>query len=246
MTIEPATAPQAEPLSIGEVFQFVKENIVAISAIALVAGVVWATVFLYGYLKVFDWRLLWIVQYPDILGFALIAVALIGGSATLVAVSIDSLFLSGVMKGSPNWKYIFGWIGTYAVLVAFVLYAEHLSATPHYNHLLYGLAALASGLAFEVVIVSWFYARQWPNLVQLGWASCSAVAFAFVLGSWLGYTVLESSANNVFVVLKDETMEEAKLIMIMSHHTIFYVERKIVIVPTDDVRRITSGSLNLD
>jgi hypothetical protein len=64
--------PPGVSLTVLVVLQFVKEYFVVFSALAIIVGVVLATIFLNAYLSVFDWQLLWIGQYPDILTFALV------------------------------------------------------------------------------------------------------------------------------------------------------------------------------
>ena len=51
----------------GGVLQLVKDNFAIISGAAVVIGVALAITFLTAYLLVFDWHLLWFVQYTDIL-----------------------------------------------------------------------------------------------------------------------------------------------------------------------------------
>jgi hypothetical protein len=78
-------------------------------------------------------------------------------------------------------------------------------------------------------------------MIQFGWGACGVTGTAFVLGTWLGYSVLESRTETQDIYLRSETIPGAKLIMVMSHHVIFYKEKNVYVVPTEDVRRIQSG-----
>lgn len=55
---------------------FVSEHFAVFSFLGLLA-VLCSTLFLYGYLTVFDQQLIWIIEYPDILKFGLVALAVI-------------------------------------------------------------------------------------------------------------------------------------------------------------------------
>jgi hypothetical protein len=236
----PPPQPQKQPpaISVADILQWLKEYFIVVSAIAIVLGIALATVFLYGYLKVFDWRLIWIVQYPDILTFALIAVALVGSSGSVCASILQIAFYTGFAKGVPLWGFIFALIGIGALVMVIALISEHGVPSPHYYYIFYGTSAIGDGIVLAFIVGSWIYVRQWPSIVQFAWMMVSALAGAYVLGAWLGYSVLDSSIDNVNVTVKSETITDAKLILIMSHHTILYADQKVLVVPTDEVLKI--------
>jgi hypothetical protein len=83
---EQTSATQAQPvvqtaatLTAAEILAAIKENFVVLSAAAAVIGITLATTFFGAYLSVFDWRLLWYVQYTDVLTFGVIAIGVISG-----------------------------------------------------------------------------------------------------------------------------------------------------------------------
>jgi hypothetical protein len=92
------------PPTIREVFQFTKDNFVLVSAIAVLVGIAFATTVLAAYLSVFDWHLIWFVQYPDILTFGLIAVGIIPGSTLFLLPMAQGMLLEREAEGSfkPN------------------------------------------------------------------------------------------------------------------------------------------------
>jgi hypothetical protein len=61
-------------------------------------------------------------------------------------------------------------------------------------------------------------------------------------GQWLGYSVLDSSLFNRDIYLKNETINDAKLIIIMSRHTVFQKDNLIYVVPTADIDRFRSAA----
>src|ERR1700730_12195289 len=47
------------------VLEKLRENFAPISGFAGLTAVLGSTVFLYGYLSIFDWRLIWVIEYSD-------------------------------------------------------------------------------------------------------------------------------------------------------------------------------------
>ena len=217
-----------------------KDHFALISALVIVASVLLATVFLFGYLNVFDWRLFWVVQYPDILTFALIAVALLGASATTVPQVVEIMLYSGVVKGTPKW----GLMAVVAVVLVFFLglnlVSEYRSADPHYQHIISLWLFIGTSLSQAFLVTRMFHLGAWPDLRALGWATANAVLTAYLFGMWLGFAMLESKTNDQDIVLKNGTLNQAKLVMMMSHHTILYKDGVLYVVPTADVVQVTS------
>jgi hypothetical protein len=60
-----------------KLLEFFTRHFAAISAIVVLLGVFNATVFLFAFLRVFDWRLIWMVEYADILKIGLVAVGVL-------------------------------------------------------------------------------------------------------------------------------------------------------------------------
>src|ERR1700681_2783984 len=83
-TAPPPAAQAAPGFSTGQLFKAISENFVALSGAAVALGILLATTFLASYLTVFDWHLLWFVQYTDILTFGLVALGIISGSLVLL------------------------------------------------------------------------------------------------------------------------------------------------------------------
>lgn len=223
------------------VFQFVREYFAVISAIAIIAGVVFATVFLYAYLNVFDWHLIWMVQYPDILTFGLIAVGIIGGSATFFGQIIEMILSqTGLPSGKPNWAVITAIALFFLSLLALDIYFQHKATEPHYQHIIY---AWLSGMLFVIAIFA--IAR----VVYLGvladgwlvvWALIALMSGTYMFGTWLGYSVLETTGYDHDVYLQDKTISQVKIVLVMSHHAIFYKDKAVYVVPTADVKQIVS------
>ena len=88
-----------------QVLQFLKENFALVSAIAALIGIALSTTFLAAYLSVFDWHLLWFVQYTDVITFGLLAIGIITGSLTFIQASAQTVLGLFGMKGRARWTH---------------------------------------------------------------------------------------------------------------------------------------------
>ena len=55
---------------------FLTKYFAVLSAVAVAAGSSFVVIFVFGYLAVFDWNLIWIIEYQDIAKFTLVGVAI--------------------------------------------------------------------------------------------------------------------------------------------------------------------------
>jgi hypothetical protein len=62
-----------------KVFDFATKHFAVLSVGIGVFGAAMAIIFIAAYLRVFDWRLIWIIEYSDVLKIGLIVVALLSG-----------------------------------------------------------------------------------------------------------------------------------------------------------------------
>src|SRR5580700_10528833 len=110
VTATPPAAQAVPGFSTGQIFKAIGENFVALSGAAVALGILLATTFLTSYLTVFDWHLLWFVQYTDIITFGLLALGIISGSLiVLQAISQTIINLFHFTKASRvRWIVSFG------------------------------------------------------------------------------------------------------------------------------------------
>jgi hypothetical protein len=71
-----------------------------------------------------------------------------------------------------------------------------------------------------------------------------AILNTICFGQWLGFSVKETSEFNQDVYLKDQTLNNAKLVIVMSRHTVLLKDGVLYVVPTADVTKFrTAGKL---
>jgi hypothetical protein len=228
------TESATPPAAAGPVFQFLRENFAVISGLAIVGGVGLSTIFLSSYLSFFDWHLLWFVQYTDILTFGLIAVGIIGGSFMLLQNLAQTLIAALRIEGAAKRRYLIGF-GLFALaFVAFGVWSS-IRRGEGYHHVLFGAVTIALGIALIFLMINLVKAGKWPNPIQAISTMFFIVICTVFLGQWLAYSVSETSEFDQDVKLKNGTINDAKLIIVMSRFTILLKDRVLHVVPTTDV-----------
>jgi hypothetical protein len=234
------TTGNAQPQTQGgitgrQLLQAVRENFVLVSGAAIILGVGMATLFLAAYLSVFDWHLLWFVQYTDILTFGIIAVGVVSGSFIFVGSSIQSIL--NLFKLNAKSKR------TAIIVICFIVSAilglqvwASIRAGQGYLHIAFG--ALVAGLSIIVFlrVVGHIRVKAIPNLSQIMFFVVFVVMTVFYGGQWLGYSVLETN-KLMDIKITDSMVTGARIVIVMSRHTIFLKDREIYIVPTADIQQ---------
>lgn len=239
----PTVAPTQKPAAFTttQLIQAIKENFVVVSGSALIFGVVLASTFVTAYLTVFDWHLLWFVQYTDIITFGLLGLGIISGSLIIVQALAQAAISAFSLKKDGQVR----WIWTLGLFVVALLIFEVWSAVHSgegYFHIIWSALALGIGIVIILQIVGYVISGTVPTIVQFAFLIMLVVAGAGGLGQWLGYSVLETEKPQD-VKLKDGDMNGVKVVIVMSRHTIFLKDHDIYVVPTDDIKQFHSVGL---
>ena len=73
---------------------FITKHFAVLSVALAVFGATTSIIFIAAYLRVFDWRLIWIIEYADVLKIGLIAVALFSASRISYGAARETLSTS--------------------------------------------------------------------------------------------------------------------------------------------------------
>jgi hypothetical protein len=221
-------------LTAAQALQFIKDNFVLVSAVALLIGVALSTTFLASYLSVFDWHLLWFVQYQDIITFGLLAVGVVSGSITLLQ-SFAQAVLAGktpAQRRSALIVLVVLWIVGTGLNIWGAVHSGH-----GYFHILSGVVAFGSAVTLIFVIASHVEAPGSPTAIQCLFMLLLLVAIAASLGHWLGESVIETSEFDQDVSFKNETIKGVKVVIVLSRHTVLLKDRILYVVPTGDITK---------
>jgi hypothetical protein len=228
---KPAEKPPG--LMAAQVMQFVRENFVLISAAAVLIGVALSATFLASYLSVFDWHLIFFVQYTDIVTVGLIAVGIISGSLTFLVSTVLVINNVVISEGRNRRTQIVVIVVLGISALAFNFWGAAKSGEGYF-HILSGIAVLFNGVFFLWLV--WWYVKHGtiPTPIQLGSLVFLLIVCAAAAGQWLGRSILEVG-QPLDIKMKDAAMTETKLIIELSRHTILLKNRDIYVVPTADI-----------
>src|SRR5262249_48029730 len=83
-------------------FGTIAVNFASFSAIALVISALCSTAFIYGYLWMFDWQLIWLIEYTDILKIGLVMFAIMSGLLVFVGMYVRNIVSSTLAFYEPS------------------------------------------------------------------------------------------------------------------------------------------------
>lgn len=246
---KPQDDASSKSLDARPVFEVVRNNLGILSALAVVFAVSASTIFLCAYLSIFDWRLIWFIEYSDLLKVGLIVLGIAAGSLFPFVFFILGAAAQHVVDKKAARSL---WI---TLILAFIL----LFATAMYvdwnNEQKRGLdisvfASLAWTLVFIFQLIqsadTFRNAVTSPTPGRLVFALTVVwiLAGGFLAWSWgstFGFYVRDSDGFKRDVTLKNEELKQVGVIMITSHHVILYSDGKTIVVPSSDVLKIEGG-----
>jgi hypothetical protein len=234
------TEPSPGP-TMKQILEGIRDNFVLVSATALLIGVTLATTFLAAYLSIFDWHLIWFVQYTDIITFGLIALGIVSGSITSLQ-GLAQVFLGGATPKQRRVGLMIA-VGLAIAGLAFDIWGS-VHRGEGYSHIVSGGVAVGTALAIIFVVAAHVEARSLPSAIQCMWVLLLLVIGAGSLGRWLGESVKETSDFDQNIYLKDQTLNNVKLVIVMSRHTVLLKDAVLNIVPTGDIAKFQTINNN--
>jgi hypothetical protein len=142
-------------ITTGQVLQAAKDNFVIVSATTVAFGVALATIFLASYLSIFDWHLLWFVQYTDIITFGLVALGVLAGSLTLLQALAQTVLSAAENGGKVRRTHLIIAGLIFALLFALIMIGT-IRRGEEYFHILFGATAIFMGVWLLLSLVARF------------------------------------------------------------------------------------------
>lgn len=221
-------------------FDFISKNFVVFSAALLLTGSTLTMLFLTVYLSVFDWTLVWLIEYSDLTKFFLLAAALISLSTLLVSQFIPHLdiWLSRDLRFRAAFLAI-------SLLIMFggqlwsIWTVAHLGPSDELTYRI--LLLVSSGALF---FMFWRFRKslsRWRvrdiRLISTDVAIVAACIALFAI-TFAFYVKYASALCDI--TLKQGAFREAKIILLLSHHTAFVSAKRLYVVPTGDIVEISA------
>jgi hypothetical protein len=233
----------AQKSTIGEIVPWLKDNFVLVSAAALLVGLAFATTLLTSYLSVFDWHLIWFVQYPDVITFGVLGAAIISTSVIIVQNGAHAILSAQNPKQKRNVIIVMA--TTVALMLAVGVWFSF-RAREGSAHLFEGMLAIVMAVAVIVAVASYFEKRQLPTAAQAISILSLLLLGTGALGRWLGDTVKETASFNQDITIKDQVLNNAKIVIVMSRHTILLKDDVLYAVPTGDITKFRTADRKVD
>ncbi len=200
--------------------------------------------FLFGYLSVFDWSLIWLIEYPDILKFWLIGVAILSTSITVIFGTFDNVYKWLIANVTYQRIVIFILIAMLVINLAYELYYSSGRQIKEYH--IYSFVSYLSLLLIAFVGFTVYKHKYNINMWDAGMLFSSFILIMYLFGHTYGLKVRDIDNTKHEIVLRDpklqHTLSDAIVILITSHHTVVKVGQSVVALPSGDIAQITSKS----
>jgi hypothetical protein len=222
------------------VLENVRVNFALISALAGLTALLGSTVFLYGYLSVFDWRLIWVIEYSDVLKFGLIIFAVLTGYLFLIEGYARDAYRIAFSE-DPKTRLWWTKLVTVMFLASFIPNILHDETHEEHYYMLHIMTHLSVLLIGGVTFMAVQRFRNWKNSTARDWATDAILAIFIipVFGQTFGYYTRDMDGFKHDVILKGVEMQDVGVVMITSHHTVLYSDKgDVIVVPSADVNQI--------
>jgi len=227
---------------------FLTKNFAVVSAAVLGVGCAAAMTFTFSYLAVFDWTLIWLVEYPDIAKFILIAIGFISSfMITFPIFNVINIMFSVAMTGDKIGKYsLIVYIITIFIIMSVAIFGSAHSHTYKFGYIVY-LSIAAIMFIFVITASLILYRAIVKNYAQIQIFELFSLlpVFVFIIamtGLAAGNYTKYSYLHTLDLTTKSETITGVLTIMILSRYSIFYINQKIIVIQTADIVKITSNS----
>jgi len=108
-------------------FEFLQRNFALVSAGLFGVSVTTIVVLVFSYLSVFDWTLIWILEYSDVAKFLLLAIALLFGVLGIVTPLAQNVYLWLANNSKSHRTAFLALLGVWALILAFNLISDYAS-----------------------------------------------------------------------------------------------------------------------
>jgi hypothetical protein len=236
------TDGRADRTGLAHLLAHVTKHFAVFSSAAIIIVGLSATIFVYAYLSVFDWRLIWIVEYSDILKVGLVAVAFISGFAFFVFNVTHDVYVWFVDQSTSARGAKMTMAAIWAGLAVLWLFNEYLSPEPHYSLRIWEFASLTY-LGLLVIKIGSSVKKGWYISARtLIFDVFFIVAGISTFGHTVGLYVRDTAGFKHNVFLKTGEIRDAGLVMFTSHHMILYRDGRAIVVPSADLVKLEGDS----
>lgn len=221
--------------------EYMTKHFAVLSVMTTVVGATLSIIFISAYLRVFDWRLIWIIEYPDILKVSLVTIAILSSFSWYIYSSANEA-INFATKNSRIWLILYAVIFTmWCWSLITYMYIDYHSTDPHYGlHISLHFAILA---VFTLIYRGLIEIREFPNqnANQVAFLIFLIVTNVTTLGTAFGFYTRDSDGFSHTVYFKNEELHDVGIVLITSHHVVLFTKNKTtILVPAADIIKIES------
>jgi hypothetical protein len=225
---------------------FLTKNFALVSAAITVLSACMVMVFLFAYLSVFDWNLIWIVEYSDIIKFSLIGVAFISGSAYFVFTIFDHAHKWLIFDTKQGRTTIIVLLAMFVLMLAIDLYYDiYVASNPTTEYHIYVFLSYVFLVVFAIACMGMYKDRENISAWVVGPALGSLMVLIGIFGRTYGLRIRDISDIRHEVIMREQgswrhIFGDATIVLLTSHHTILKVGSTVVILPSNDIAQIVA------
>jgi hypothetical protein len=219
---------------------FCTAHFAVLSAGSAALGVTGAYIFLYFYLREFDWHLIWLVEYTDVIKFGLVIISFLGGFS--LCLQAAGTWVSAWEERAPGrvpglFKLI---IFAAAIVVVVQLAYERSQEEP--NYIKVALTALEFAIIGMLIVeyyrvVTNFNRFSWLRLVEtVAITLFGAGIFAFQMA----YSVREAPPNLVITKTSGVQVRNLSAIIFTPTYAMFWDGYEVRVFRTSEISEIAS------
>jgi hypothetical protein len=231
-------------------FKFLSENFALVSAAITAVTACIVMTFLFAYLSVFDWALIWIIEYTDIIKFSLIGVAIVS-SLWFFLFYISSKAYNWMILGEKYPRLLIAAVVILVVWLAVSLCVDFVSSASAIQYHIFLALSLIYLVSVILYAIDTYKHREDISLLRLRVINGLMILIVMVpiFGHTCGLGVRDAPGMKHDVTVQEQnnwrhTLEDATIILVTSHHTIIRVGSKIVTLPSNDIVRIEARPMN--
>jgi hypothetical protein len=228
--------PKAEASSkVNDLLELATRHFALLSAGVILLGGFTATLFLAAYLRVFDWRLIWMIEPSDILKVGILSLAFLSGFVWLIQMAVNWAS-SWTSITDPLARRVL--IAGGCVSFAAVILQDERSTDPHL--FLHSLMFILLGMLFALVVF-------WPKVkggitlsFSTGYVALTVFSGVTILvGTLVGTYVKEIGGFTENVWTKNEQFQSVVVIIATSHHTALLTrDDGVIVIPSTDIQKM--------
>jgi hypothetical protein len=220
--------------------EILSKHLALLSGAAVLLASMIVMVFIYAYLSVFDKALVWMIEYTDIAKFGLLAVVLISAFFTHFIYVIENSYRLMVQKSALIQYIIIVILLSIISVPCYGIYDAFINNTCLMEYHIYLLSSYI--LVLAVIFDSIKIPHTKIDFLDVSRRITLLIFILTSVGRTTGLHVRDVMSYQHNISINGNELSNAKIIMILSHHSIFYVGKDIIVAQTAQVNKIITKS----